>query len=107
MHADIEIPKISQKHILGIKYLSIDDINKILELSVFFKLRNREKNKNYPILTGRTIINLFFEPSTRTLISFEIAAKRLGADVINMNIDSNFVAFSQYFYFCTFSTTNS
>ena len=89
MHADIEIPKISQKHILGIKYLSIDDINKILELSVFFKLRNREKNKNYPILTGRTIINLFFEPSTRTLISFEIAAKRLGADVINMNIEGS------------------
>ena len=46
MRADIKIPKISQKHILGIKYLSIDDINKILELSVFFKLRNREKNKN-------------------------------------------------------------
>ena len=89
MSEDIKIPKISQKHLLGIKYLSIDDIDKILELAVFFKLKNKEKNKNYPILTGRTIINLFFEPSTRTLISFEIAAKRLGADVINMNIEGS------------------
>ena len=89
MPEDIKIPKISQKHLLGIKYLSIDDIDKILELAVFFKLRNKEKNKNYPIFTGRTIINLFFEPSTRTLISFEIAAKRLGADVINMNIEGS------------------
>ena len=55
MTQDIEIPKISQKHLLGIKYLSIDDINKILELAIFFKLKNKEKNKNYPILTGRTI----------------------------------------------------
>ena len=89
MSEDIKIPKISQKHLLGIKYLSVDDIDKILKLAVFFKLKNKEKNKNYPILTGRTIINLFFEPSTRTLISFEIAAKRLGADVINMNIEGS------------------
>ena len=45
MTQDIEIPKISQKHLLGIKYLSIDDINKILELAIFFKLKNKEKNK--------------------------------------------------------------
>ena len=85
----VNIPEISQKHLHGIKDLTIDDINKILELSNFFKLNNKEKDKNYPILKGRTIINLFFEPSTRTLISFEIAAKRLGADVINMNIESS------------------
>ena len=58
------IPEITQKHLHGIKNLSIEDINKILELSNFFKLKNREKDKNYPILKGRTIINLFFEPST-------------------------------------------
>ena len=85
----VNIPEISQKHLHGIKDLTVDDINKILELSNFFKLNNREKDKNYPILKGRTIINLFFEPSTRTLISFEIAAKRLGADVINMNIEGS------------------
>ena len=89
MSSDIKIPEISQKHLLGIKYLSVEDINKVLELGNFFKLKNKEKNKNYPILTGRTIINLFFEPSTRTLISFEIAAKRLGADVVNMNIQGS------------------
>ena len=85
----VNIPEISQKHLHGIKDLTVDDIDKILELSNFFKLNNREKDKNYPILKGRTIINLFFEPSTRTLISFEIAAKRLGADVINMNIEGS------------------
>ena len=85
----VNIPEISQKHLHGIKDLTVDDINKILELSNFFKLNNKEKDKNYPILQGRTIINLFFEPSTRTLISFEIAAKRLGADVINMNIEGS------------------
>ena len=89
MSSDIKIPEISQKHLLGIKYLSVEDINKVLELGNFFKLKNKEKNKNYPILTGRTVINLFFEPSTRTLISFEIAAKRLGADVVNMNIQGS------------------
>ena len=89
MSSDIKIPKISQKHLLGIKYLSVEDINKVLELGNFFKLKNKEKKKNYPILTGRTVINLFFEPSTRTLISFEIAAKRLGADVVNMNIQGS------------------
>ena len=85
----VNIPEISQKHLHGIKDLTIEDINKILDLSNFFKLSNKEKDKNYPILKGRTIINLFFEPSTRTLISFEIAAKRLGADVINMNIEGS------------------
>lgn len=89
MSSDIKIPEISQKHLLGIKYLSVEDVNKVLELGNFFKLKNKEKNKNYPILTGRTVINLFFEPSTRTLISFEIAAKRLGADVVNMNIQGS------------------
>ena len=66
-----------------------NDINNILELSKIFKEHNKEKDKKIPILKGRTIINLFFEPSTRTLISFEIAAKRLGADVINMNIEGS------------------
>ncbi|SVB69535.1 uncharacterized protein METZ01_LOCUS222389 [marine metagenome] len=89
MVGKVNIPEISQKHLHGIKDLTVDDINKILELSNFFKLNNKEKDKNYPILKGRTVINLFFESSTRTLISFEIAAKRLGADVINMNIEGS------------------
>ena len=73
--------KISQKHLLGIQDLSTSDINFILsEANQFIKL-NRSKNKKLDILRGKTQINLFFEPSTRTQSSFELAGKRLGADV--------------------------
>jgi len=78
--------KISQKHLLGIQDLSINDVNYILsEAEQFIKL-NRSKNKKLDILKGKTQINLFFEPSTRTQSSFELAGKRLGADVMSMNI---------------------
>ena len=78
--------KISQKHLLGIQDLSISDVNFILsEAEQFIKL-NRSKNKKSDILKGKTQINLFFEPSTRTQSSFELAGKRLGADVMSMNI---------------------
>ena len=78
--------KISQKHLLGIQDLSISDVNFILsEAKQFIKL-NKSKNKKLDILKGKTQINLFFEPSTRTQSSFELAGKRLGADVMSMNI---------------------
>ena len=78
--------KISQKHLLGIQDLSITDVNYILsEAKQFIKL-NRSKNKKLDTLRGKTQINLFFEPSTRTQSSFELAGKRLGADVMSMNI---------------------
>ncbi len=78
--------KISQKHLLGIQDLSISDVNLILnEAKQFIKL-NKSKNKKLNILRGKTQINLFFEPSTRTQSSFELAGKRLGADVMSMNI---------------------
>jgi len=78
--------KISQKHLLGIQDLSISDVNYILsEAKQFIKL-NRSKNKKLDTLRGKTQINLFFEPSTRTQSSFELAGKRLGADVMSMNI---------------------
>ncbi len=81
--------KISQKHLLGIQDLSINDVNLILsEASEFIKL-NKSKNKKLNILSGKTQINLFFEPSTRTQISFELAGKRLGADVMSMNITNS------------------
>ena len=67
----------------------MQDINSIINTAKLFKYNNKEKDKAVPILNGRTIINLFFEPSTRTLISFEIAAKRLGADIINMNLEGS------------------
>ena len=78
--------KISKKHLLGIQDLSISDVNYILsEAKQFIKL-NRSENKKLNVLNGKTQINLFFEPSTRTRSSFELAGKRLGADVMSMNI---------------------
>ena len=78
--------KISQKNLLGIQDLSISDINVILDDSKQFISLNKSKNKKLDILRGKTQINLFFEPSTRTQSSFELAGKRLGADVMSMNI---------------------
>ena len=81
--------KISQKHLLGIEDLSINDVNLILdEASTFIDL-NKSKNKKLDSLRGKTQINLFFEPSTRTQSSFELAGKRLGADVMSMNITNS------------------
>ena len=78
--------KISQKHLLGIQDLSIPEVKFILsEAKQFIKL-NRSKNKKLDTLRGKTQINLFFEPSTRTQSSFELAGKRLGADVMSMNL---------------------
>ena len=84
-----KIPKLAIKNLQSIKDLSVQDINSIINTAKLFKYNNKEKDKAVPILNGRTIINLFFEPSTRTLISFEIAAKRLGADIINMNLEGS------------------
>jgi aspartate carbamoyltransferase catalytic subunit len=84
-----KISKLSIKNLQSIKDLTVQDIENIINTAKLFKNNNKEQNKSIPILSGRTIINLFFEPSTRTLISFEIAAKRLGADIINMNIEGS------------------
>ena len=78
--------KISQKHLLGIQDLSINDVNFILEEAKSFIKLNQSKNKRLNVLSGKTQINLFFEPSTRTQSSFELAGKRLGADVMSMNM---------------------
>ena len=81
--------KISQKHLLGIQDLSIKDVNIILDEAAKFIELNKSKNKKLDILKGKTQINLFFEPSTRTQSSFELAGKRLGADVMSMNITNS------------------
>ena len=78
--------KVSQKHLLGIQDLSINDVNVILDEASKFIHLNRSKNKKLDTLKGKTQINLFFEPSTRTQSSFDLAGKRLGADVMSMNI---------------------
>ena len=77
------------KHLLGIQNLSILEAQKILdEAKAFIKL-NRSNTKKLDTLRGKTQINLFFEPSTRTQSSFELAGKRLGADVMSMNITNS------------------
>ena len=81
--------KISKKHLLGIQDLSISDVNHILSEAKQFIALNKSKNKKIDIFKGKTQINLFFEPSTRTQSSFELAGKRLGADVMSMNITNS------------------
>jgi aspartate carbamoyltransferase catalytic subunit len=75
----------AHRHLLGIEGLSAEEITGLLDLSESYVERNRRPEKD-SLLLGRTVINLFFETSTRTRTSFELAAKRLGADVINMSV---------------------
>jgi len=73
------------KHILGIEHLSAGDIQMILDTADAFKEINTREIKKVPTLRGKTIINAFFEASTRTRLSFEIAGKRLSADTVNIS----------------------
>ena len=73
------------RHLLGIEPLSAADIETILTLSERFLEIAERPIKKVPTLRGKTVINLFLEPSTRTRTSFEIAAKRLSADAVNVS----------------------
>jgi aspartate carbamoyltransferase catalytic subunit len=79
------------KHLLGIRELSAREIKHVLDTAESFRDISRREIKKVPILRGRTVINLFFEPSTRTRTSFEIAAKRLSADAINISASTSSV----------------
>ncbi len=81
--------KNSPKHLLGIQNLSILEAKKILEEAKAFIKLNRGNTKKLDTLRGKTQINLFFEPSTRTQSSFDLAGKRLGADVMTMNMSNS------------------
>ncbi len=72
------------RHILGLEDLSGEDINHILHTAESFKEISARSIKKVPTLRGKTVISLFFEPSTRTRLSFEIAAKRMSADTFNI-----------------------
>ncbi|MGZ8325139.1 MAG: aspartate carbamoyltransferase catalytic subunit [Rhodoplanes sp.] len=78
-----------QRHLLGIDGLSREEIVGLLDLAEEFVQLNRQIEKKRSSLRGRTQINLFFEVSTRTQSSFELAGKRLGADVMNMSVGSS------------------
>src|SRR5215469_12280725 len=73
-----------KRHFLSVHDLMPDDVSGLLDLAENFVALNRQKAKKLDLLKGRTLINLFFEASTRTQSSFELAGKRLGADVVNM-----------------------
>ena len=79
------------KDLLDIERLSTTDITALLDLAERYAVQNRSSKKKTPILDGKTVVTLFFEPSTRTRTSFEIAAKRLGADVVNISIEHSSV----------------
>ena len=80
-----------QRDLLGIEGLSPPEISLLLDRSERYVALNRQADKKQSLLRGRTIINLFFEASTRTRTSFELAGKRLGADVINMSVATSSV----------------
>lgn len=76
-----------RKHILGLEELSAEEINLILDTAGSMKVVSERDVKKVPALKGITVVNLFYEPSTRTRSSFEIAEKRLSADVLNFTPD--------------------
>jgi aspartate carbamoyltransferase catalytic subunit len=79
----------SHRHLLGIEGLSADEITRLLDLSQSYAEQPKDDQRARSLLRGRTVMNLFFENSTRTRTSFELAAKRLGADVINMSVGTS------------------
>jgi aspartate carbamoyltransferase catalytic subunit len=83
--------KFQHKHLLTLEELSREEIELILENAKGFKEIFTRSIKKVPTLRGKTVVNLFYENSTRTRTSFEIAAKRLSADVINFNVSTSSV----------------
>jgi aspartate carbamoyltransferase catalytic subunit len=81
----------NKKDLLGLEYLSQAEIELILNTADSFKEITTREIKKVPALRGKTVVNLFYEPSTRTRVSFELAAKRLSADVINIATETSSV----------------
>jgi aspartate carbamoyltransferase catalytic subunit len=87
-----ERPSLSSRHLLGAEQLSVAEIEALLDRAESYVTLNRSTDKKSSVLKGLTLINLFFEASTRTQSSFELAAKRLGADVLNMAVRTSSVS---------------
>ncbi|HEY3777581.1 MAG TPA: aspartate carbamoyltransferase catalytic subunit [Rhizomicrobium sp.] len=88
----IDGPILTSSHLLGAESLSLSEIRALLDLAEHYAGQNRSAGRKQSLLNGRTLINLFFEPSTRTQSSFELAGKRLGADVLNMSVRTSSVS---------------
>src|SRR5947208_2578126 len=78
-----------RKHLLDIESLSVEEINIVLDTARSFKAVGERAIKKVPALRGKTVVNLFIEPSTRTRISFELAELRLSADIINFTAEAS------------------
>jgi len=81
----------NRKDLLGLEELSREELELILSTAESFKEVSSREIKKVPALRGKTVVNLFYEPSTRTRVSFEVAAKRLSADVINISTETSSV----------------
>lgn len=79
----------NRKDLIGIESLSREEIETIFDVTTSLKQNVETNDKNEPYLKGRTVVNLFLEPSTRTRLAFEIAAKRLGAEVVSVTADAS------------------
>jgi aspartate carbamoyltransferase catalytic subunit len=82
---------LKRKHLLGLEGVSAEEINLIMNTADAFKEISERRVKKVPALRGKTIANMFFEPSTRTRISFELAEKRLSADAVNFSASTSSV----------------
>jgi len=89
MNAAPKSIRFSHRHLLGIEGLSRDEILGLLDLAETYIAEDAAPARRRDILSGKTVINLFFESSTRTRTSFELAGKRLGADVVNMPVEAS------------------
>ena len=87
-----DTPILKTSHLLGIEGISVGEITALLDLADDYVTLGRSAEKKLALLKGRTLINLFFEASTRTQSSFELAGKRLGADVLNMSVKTSSVS---------------
>lgn len=85
------VPRFSRRHLLDLESLSVPEIRLILDQTVHFKEVLTRPIKKAPSLRGRTVVSLFYENSTRTRTSFELAAKRLSADVVNFAVSTSSV----------------
>lgn len=81
----------TRRHLLGLEGLSKEEILSLLDAAESFREISEREIKKVPTLRGKTVVNLFYEPSTRTRISFEIAAKRLSADAVNISASTSSV----------------
>ena len=84
--------KAAKPGLLGIEELSRGEIESILDRAKYFQPLQKQSFKRLDTLRGRTVVNLFFEASTRTRVSFEIAAKRLGADIVSISAQGSSVS---------------